>query len=440
MSRRRPSLDADVTVLGAGAAGISAARELADAGLRVIVLEARSRIGGRVFTRYKRKRPVEMGAEFIHGHKSVTAMLAKQYGLTLEAFPVEGCTSVEGVLLRDRVLQKPPATVIRDLRELAANLHRENKGGMSVGKMLELSSAQAIIDRYRLMTKTFVERLISNDFGVDASMLTIDAFIAPDVTGYEENFRIQEGYGELFRRMGAGMDIRFHHPARVIDWSEGYVKTYTPHGIFLSNDAVITIPIGVLQNGDVEFEPALPRRTREAIDGIDPGAASKTVMSFHPNFKGYPFWPANMGMVASDRRSQLWWETKLFRGPAAEYMLTNLTAGSECRRLALMSATERVDHFLSQLQCIFSKKKNVVRRSYEEIFDERHWAADRYSRGAYSAAPEDASRELVRRIGPLRFAGEAVGTWEPGNVSSVHGAIASGRYAASKILEERSSQ
>ncbi len=339
---------------------------------------------------------------------------------------------------QDSKLITPPVTVVSELRTVAANLRREGKGYMTVDTLLETPAAVAVIERYRIVTQQFVERLISNDFATDPAQLTLDAFVAPDVTGFDTNFRIREGYSELLHRMADGLDIRLGTPVTGIVWDDWHARAFTKRGQFVAQQAIITVPVGVMQAGGLQFDPDLPRRTWHAFESIDPGAASKSILSFRSNYRGYPFWPANMNLMATDRRSQLWWETHPFQGPASAFMLTNLTAGAESRRMAAMHPDELEDRLLSQLQVIFSKKKEQVRRLFLDLVDTRHWSEDRWARGAYSAAPEDASMELTRRVGPLRFAGEAVGTRERGNVASVHGAISSGQYAAMKVLKSLS--
>src|SRR5215813_3522860 len=116
---------ADVIVIGAGAAGVFAMRELVHSARTAICLEARNRIGGRIFTRRSLARhPIELGAEFVHGTGSIVHQLIREYGLTLVPHVGDGYSWLDGQLLPDAQLPRPPLVVLQEVRRLAERLRR----------------------------------------------------------------------------------------------------------------------------------------------------------------------------------------------------------------------------------------------------------------------------------------------------------------------------
>src|SRR6185436_20184939 len=120
---------ADVVVIGAGAAGVFALRELVRSGLTAVGLEARNRIGGRNFTRRTLARhPIELGAEFVHSTENIVHKLVAEYGLTLVPHVGEAYSWWDGKLIPDAELPRPPLDVLHEIRGLAERLRRAGRG------------------------------------------------------------------------------------------------------------------------------------------------------------------------------------------------------------------------------------------------------------------------------------------------------------------------
>src|SRR5262245_14019930 len=264
--RRLPDR-ADVIVIGAGAAGIFAMRELVQSERTAICLEARNRIGGRIFTRRSLARhPIELGAEFVHGTETVVHQLVAEFGLTVVPHVGEAYSWLDGKLLADSQLPRPPLLALHEVRRLAERLRRAGQGTTPLAAFLNSPELHEILARSAI-TRRYVEQLIKNDHSVEPTVLTLEGWLEPDVTGYEENFRIDEGYSALLHRAvaTARLDIRLNRPVHRIEWEHGSVRVFARNLLLQARAAIITLPLGVLQHGDVEFDSPLPRPKIDAI-------------------------------------------------------------------------------------------------------------------------------------------------------------------------------
>src|SRR5262245_10486555 len=224
-TRRLPDR-ADVVVIGAGAAGVFAMREVVRAGRTAICVEARNRIGGRIFTRRSLARhPIELGAEFVHGTQTVVHQLVAKYGLTLVRHEGEAYCWLDGKLLPDSQWPRPPLLALHKIRHLAERLCRAGQGATPLPAFLNSLELSEILAR-SAVTRRYLEQLIKNDHSVEPTVLTLEGWLEPDVSGYEENFRIDEGYSALLHRAveTERLDIRLKRPVPRIEWEHGSVR------------------------------------------------------------------------------------------------------------------------------------------------------------------------------------------------------------------------
>jgi monoamine oxidase len=428
---------ADVVVIGAGAAGIFALRELKAAGLTAIGLEARNRIGGRIFTRRTLARhPIELGAEFVHGADNIVHRLVAEYGLTLVPHAGEAYSWWDGKLVLDSQLPRPPLLVLHEVRALARRLRSAGKGNTPLPEFLKTPELSEILAR-SAVTRRYLEQLIKNDHSVEPTALTLEGWLEPDVTGFEANFRIDEGYSALLHRAveRSHLDIRLSRPVRRIEWEPGSVACFARNMIVRSRAAIITLPLGVLQQEDVEFDEALPRAKTDAIQSLHPGKAFKMQTSFRAMRGGKSFWPEGMAVLTSALDSQLHWPTSLARRRGQRHLLTHLVGGDAADRFGRHPDPPRA--ILNQLVHMFGSER--IRDLFVRA-EWRVWHADPFSRSGYSAFPDDADEDARQALGQsvsdtLFFAGEAVGVpGQPGKVASVHGAIESGICSAREVI------
>jgi monoamine oxidase len=230
--------------------------------------------------------------------------------------------------------------------------------------------------------------------------------------------RLPRGYDAVPRRLARGLRIELHARIREIRWTRSGVRALTSGRTWEARRAVVTLPLGVLQEGTVRFVPALPPWKQEAIDALAMGAVVKTALLFER-----PFWPADLAfLIAHGERVPTFWRPLPSRVPA-------LIGWAASRKADALRGKDVVAAAVRSLSRAVGKQVRPV-RSLE--FD---WQQDELSRGAYSWVPVGAlkqQRALARRVGPLHFAGEA--TDFEGACGTVHGAIESGLRAAREIL------
>jgi monoamine oxidase len=432
-------LDADVVVIGAGAAGLAAARCVAEQALRVILLEARDRVGGRV-TAHPTSRalvPAELGAEFIHGAAAETAALLREAGSA--AIDNEGGNSwvfgEKGVLERDSVDFASAAAIFERVRSLPHDETVENF-------LRRFENDPSMRDTAK-RARTFAESFDAADPSI-ASALSLADEIASGVDS--TSARPIGGYGPMFDRMraaanAAGVVIRLAMPVQRVAWRPGRVDVDVHRGnetlAFHARAAVITLPVGVLrQQGDatsVAFDPPLPSAKRAALEKIEMGQVVKVMLWFRT-----PFWQRLAGGRFHDAaffRDE--------RGPFGAYW-TQYPVRSESiaawaggtRAIALHGRSR--DELIELALTGFGKLLGEPALARDELEGAalHDWNGDPYARGAYSYVALDGGNAREALGAPvddtLFFAGEA--TSNDGQGGTVNGAIETGERAARQAV------
>jgi monoamine oxidase len=437
---RENDTQCDVVVIGAGAAGLLAARDLSRAGCSVRVLEARDRVGGRLLEVHdpRARAPIELGAEFVHGRPAVTYDLLREFGVAVVDNGDAMFTARDGSL---RAMQDDPFAAASEL--LAPVLEREEDE--SVDAMIERSRSERDASP---AAGEWTRRLVSGFDAADpgrASARAIAAEWAGDAAAGGAQSRPIGGYGPLVahlaRSLEAGASLAMRTVVERISMDEHGVSVFG-RGLrgsvtVRARRALVTVPIGVLQAaageaGAIEFDPPLPDAKRRAIGGIVNGPVVKVVLLFRE-----PFWESLNGgafreaaFIMADGAFPTFWTQAPVRantlvawagGPAAEGLAS--LASERCIALALECAARA-----------FGAERTIY-DDFENGYV-HDWQRDPFSRGAYSylaVGGEDAHEALAASISDtLFFAGEATAT--DGEGGTVAGALASGRRAAAAIL------
>jgi monoamine oxidase len=417
----------DTIVIGAGAAGLAAARELHDAGRDVIVLEARDRLGGRTWTDYDiAPHPVEFGAEFIHGENVLTWRYLERFGLTTN--DQWSVLNVRGYA-DGRMIEYPQFVMSPAMRIVLA-------GGaisMSAGadeRMTLLDAARAWAADQGITLTPDEWRLWSNyaasNYAGDCDQIGAAAFHEPtfDGDGARLNFRIIEGYSELMRKLAEPLDVRLASPVTRIEWSLEGVRVVAGAETYEARRAIITLPLAVLQAGDVVFDPPLPADKLHAASGLGAGATMKIILRFDERF-----WPDNLTLLFTSLDTQFWWRPGRLRDDEAP-VLTAFVGGSAVARFRALGddAPFAATH---ELEAMFGVKLES-RLQASRVID---WPADPYARMSYSYLPPGGTglrASLATPVaGTLFFAGEATNAVRP---SCVHGAFESGVRAAGEVM------
>jgi monoamine oxidase len=422
---RRLRTKADYLVIGGGMAGAAALAEARRSGISAICLEARARLGGRIRTARNRRianYPIELGAEFVHGAFMKT--LCEGLGLTLIRHPSDGVAFADGEL-------HPLLPILQLLRRV-----RERAGAH-----LAAGSADQTVEDFLAVLK-YGERelppgvtphlllqLIRNDFAARVSDLGLMGLLAPDVDGYENNYRVAEGYEEVPRRVAGEGEVYCNHVASAVVRHRDRVDVYTNRGVYSGNAVVVCLPVGVLQAGDVRFDPPLAHAKTVAIGSVTAGAATKLVLCFRRNRMGATFWPKNVPLLATTLATQLWWPTGWGRDNQRRFVVSCLVGGAATARFAERDPRQVG---LAQLGHMFGRER--VEKKMLAPYFEKSWHDDPRTRGGYSSLPVGTDHAaLLRELEApeddtdpqLFFAGEYVSR-HPG---SVHSAYQSGTDA-----------
>lgn len=419
-TRRKPQpRDADVIIIGAGAAGIAAGRALRRQGIDVILVEARDRVGGRAHTIPLAGQPVDIGAHWLHaaGANGLVAQ-ARRLGLALHDAPQEPLL-ITGASVADPQEQ---TAFMRRWEEIDAAMlaHPADAPARSAaGAFAEAAAGQGHdADRRYDDTIRFLHGAF--DSGVDLEDLDAADFAA----GQDDaDLFVEGGYGALIARLARGLTIHLDTPVTCIDWSGAGLRLTTPRGTLWARHVIVTTPIPLLQREVIRFFPALPLAALEAIYGLRAAQYEHVVLSWpHGPFAGQ----ANR-IVA-------------FEGDARDNlaMLANFDGG--CLHYAdlggalltgLTDPADRIAHARAFLTARFGSE--AMRRC--DALAASDWAGDPWSGCAWSYAPVGGYRHRAALRVPvaerIHFAGEASSATQWGTIG---GAWAEGERAAESVL------
>lgn len=410
----RPSRG-QVVVVGAGMAGLAAARHLVDAGVDVTVLEARERIGGRMWTDTSLGVPIDLGAAWIHGTKGNPLVgLADQAG----AATVE--TDWDDIVVFDARGEVDAAAVDDAAQAWERAQHDVDRLTDDAGPAASVQSALArVTDLDDPLMAWSVATDISAEYAADPDELSLKWF------GSESQFDgpdliLPQGYDRLARHLAEGMTIRRGtEVTRIADDGDG-VRLDTSRGVVTADRVIVTVPLGVLKAGTITFDPPLPAAKRAAIARLGFGVLDKVVLTFDE-----PFWPRSadvLGLVGAQQPVPVVVNGLSFDAGA---VLIGLRGGSAARRRETLSDQQSADELRAALRAPAPKGRLVTR-----------WAADPFARGSYSflavgSSPDDQEALAEPASDRVLFAGEAT---QPEHFATVHGAYLSGVREAQRIL------
>ena len=437
-------------MIGAGVAGLAAARILARHGLAVAVLEARNRVGGRVHTVKASTEgtstaiPVELGAEFIHGLPQESWELLRE--AALDTYELRGShLRFDGNRLQSISWEGDGA--FATLGSMVAWAESQS-GGRDVPFAEYLRLGRIDHPNGREVTN-YVESFNA----ADANLIGVQSLAlqqrAEDAIEADRLFRIKPGYEELPRKMAADVSLAggvvlLRHIVRRITWRRGEIEVYgvEPSGSefqWRARRCLITLPLAVLQAGALAIAPS-PTTILLHAGRMAMGAVVRVTLLFKSRF-----WQqlrpelAHLSFVfASEEMPATWWTAE----PDAAATITGWIGGPKAA-LFLQRVTERggsdalLMECLSTLGKIFGRPADDLHRLVSS-WHSHDWQHDEFAMGAYSYAPAGAIDASARMTEPVEqtlfFAGEHTDT--TGHWGTVHGAIRSGIRAAGQILAD----
>ena len=401
--------DVDVVVIGAGAAGLAAARSLAARQLSVRVLEARGRLGGRAWTAATAGHPLDLGCGWLHSaNENEWATVAHGLGFSIDETPPPWARRTDAIGFE-----------AAHQREFRAALERFYARLDELGEV-EPDRAAAELLEPGSRWNPLLNALSTYINGVELDRVSVRDFARYHDTGV--NWRVREGYGALVTAYGAGLDVTLDCPATVIDHTGTRVRVETPHGAIMARAAVITVPTDVLAAGALSFRPALPGKVAAAA-ALPLGLANKLFLRVEAA-DDLPLEGRVYGAV--DRAATGSYHLRPFGRPLVEGYFGGALARDLEREGDAAVAAFALDQLAAQLGSGVRRRLTPVAVSA--------WARDPFAGGSYSYAKPgkaDARAVLAAPVGDrLFFAGEAVSARD---FSTAHGAYRTGVAAAAQV-------
>ncbi len=416
-------MDADAVVIGGGAAGLAAARRLAERSFRVILVEARGRFGGRAWSRPapRAATPAELGAEFIHGRARETMALLREAGMS--TIPTTG---------------ESPFRSAPNIFDVAQSLREDE----SVDRFLQRFESDEAMRQIAALARAFVEGFEA----ADPAIASVRAIADEWQTGVDSSSaRPRGGYGPMFERlteacMAAGAQLRASNVVRKIAWRRGTVAVdvHAEGGepqTLRARAAIVTLPVSILrqpsEESEIVFDPALPPAKRAALSGIEMGHVVKVALWFRT-----AFWERVDDGRYRDT-SFLYREGQPFPAywtqfPVRSTLVVAWAGGPKAIALHGLSEKELVERALSGFGALLEQPE-LARKELERGVT-HDWSRDPFSRGAYSYLAVGALGARAALAKPLNrtlfFAGEATST--DGQGGTVNGALETGERAASE--------
>lgn len=414
-----------IIVVGAGVAGLAAARDCDRAGAEVIVLEARDRIGGRTTTLVREGFALDLGASWIHGvDGNPVAELVDDEGLELIETDVESAIGFDAAtsdgLLDDAALARAGARL-----DAAVEAGYDADVDQPLRLVVDAAVRGASADEARLI-RYLAASAIENEYA--GSIDQLSAWWFDDAGGYDGgDAMIAGGYAQLPEVLAEGLDVRLGAAVTAVSWADDGVLVQTAAESFEADAVIITVPLGVLQSGAIAVDPPLPEAHQAAIDGLGMGVLNKVFLQFDE-----VFWDDTVdwiGIVPPAGADP--WVDWVTVGRADDVpVLLGFAASDLGRRVDAMSDEQVVASALTTLRSAYPSAPEPIDALVTR------WGADEFARGSYSFAAVGSDPEmrddLAAPVGErVYLAGEATSREHP---STVHGALLSGRRAAENVL------
>jgi monoamine oxidase len=429
-------MDADILIIGAGAAGLMAARELARTGKKVIVLEAQNRIGGRIHTVYEKEslKSIELGAEFVHGDLPVTLGLLHEAGIKYNPASASMWRYEDGKFTTSESFIEHWDLFIDKLNKLEQDI--------SIDDFIELEFPG---DKYRELRES-VRQFVS---GYDtANPKKASSFALRNEWQSEDEgaqHRIEGGYGKLMNYLAweceaNGGQIKLNNTVKDIYWELGKVTVITiDDAAYHAKKVIMAIPLGMLQagvgeKGTLAFHPAL-KEHQEAIQQMGFGAVIKILIDFNEAFwENEPGGESenleNMGYLFSQEEIPTWWT----QFPERSTIFTGWIGGPDAWAKKDMPDDEILKQSLQSIANIFKLEVNELQnriRSWHVV----NWTSRPFIRGSYAYDTTDAPQARKILNSPVNdtvfFAGEYL--YEGPAMGTVEAALTSGKNTAERI-------
>jgi monoamine oxidase len=407
--------EVDVAIVGAGAAGLGAARALQNSGLSLIVPEARMRVGGRGHTMMAAPNiPFDLGCGWLHSaDQNSFVKIAEQLNFEVDKTrpPWREQSFDAGFPLKERIDFIKALDAFYDRAEEAARTLAKRGGDAAASAYLEPGN------RWNPM----IDAISTYINGCE-----LDAVSVQDMDAYEDseiNWRIRRGYGALMAAYGAPCPLALNTQVTLIDHSGKRVRIETSRGTLSARQVIVTVPTNLIADEAIRFHPALPTKVA-AARGLPLGLADKVMLALdEPDAL-----PKDGNLRGATMRTAM---GSFHLRPFGQACIEGFFGGSFAQALEDAGdgalAAQAINEIVALLGADFRRKLKPLAES--------RWAHDPFARGSYShALPGHAAKRAVLAApvdGRLFFAGEAT---SPNFFSTAHGARDSGERAAAEVL------
>ena len=421
-------MSSDVVIIGAGMSGLAAAKALVAKGKGVILLEAQSRIGGRTLTDRSLGLPLDLGASWIHGiNKNPISAIANS--LNVSTFPTN-YDSIQRYDFDGRTITDAEDSLLdANYNSLMAGVTRAQKQAKtdkSLGATINgVLSARTYTPFEQRAIQYSINTDIEHDYAADVSRMSLKYWDQDsDFSG--DDVIIKQGYSQITDYLAGGLDVRLSTTVQEIDYGSSNITIKTNNGTFSAKKVIVTVPLGVLKAGAINFTPALPSAYVGAISRLGMGVLNKTYLRFP-----YRFWDGQeqlLGYIGLEQGQ--WAEWYDFQRITNQPILLGFNAASFASTLEAYSDTQTVASAMTVLRAIYGA--SVPDPLGYKI---TRWGKNPFSFGSYSfigigSTPKDCDTLAKSIKSKIIFAGEHTNSRY---VGTVHGAYLSGLNASAQV-------
>jgi monoamine oxidase len=404
--------DYEVAIIGAGAAGLAAAKTLMTKGKKFILLEASHRVGGRAYTEELLPgMPFDLGCHWLHSASlNPFVKVADELGVTYTTEGFERSFFADGQWANSSELAERSTFMDRQYAALAEAV----AGGGD-------TSVYEATEREHALSPDF-DYFMSINSSADVDEISVKDLLSYNDT--EENWPLKDGYGTLVTRYGADIPVTLNAAVSDIDWSGTAVKLTTPQGVISADHVLITVSTGILGAGDIRFSPQLPDWKQAAIAALPVGNHNRIALAFDREVFGddVPYG----GLIRDGGTDVMSIRIK----PFGFNCVVGLTGGRFADWLERAGQAASIDFLGEKLKAVFGN--DIAKHASAQIVTA--WRGDPWTKGAYSCAlPGEAHQraQLAKSVGErVHFAGEATSAEF---FSTAHGAHLSGIDAANRL-------